>query len=167
MPQPSQLVRNAYYTARIWLPIAWGALKRRLPRLDGTQAAERVATAVGSWRFVVIQNVLIAVWMLWNAASGHGFDPFPFILLNLCMSWQAANATPILQMTGNAAATRDRAQAARIEQQGQRIEQLERVLDEHVNTTAKEHAAELRANTMLTEEIHRMLTAQQQQTTEE
>lgn len=65
---------------------------------------------LGSWRFIVLQTVLVAIWIainvyhLFNAA----FDPYPFILLNLAFSTQAAYAAPLILLAGNRAAQRDR-----------------------------------------------------------
>jgi uncharacterized membrane protein len=60
----------------------------------GDRAADVVAATVGSWRFILIQSGLLALWIVWNAAAGRPFDPFPFILLNLMLSFQAAFTAP-------------------------------------------------------------------------
>src|SRR5258708_5930134 len=76
----------------------------------GERAADAVAEGMGSWRFVITQNAIVAVWIAFNlvALFGLRWDPAPFILLNLLFSWQASNIGPVLQMTGNRAAQRDR-----------------------------------------------------------
>lgn len=80
------------------------------PATFGQRAADAVASTVGSWRFVLTQNALIFAWMALNLlAWANHWDPYPFILLNLVMSWQAANTGPIIQMTGNRQAQKDRA----------------------------------------------------------
>jgi len=68
------------------------------PTTLGQRAADAVAAIVGSWRFVLIQSGLLMAWLLWNSASGRPFDPFPFILLNLMLSFQAAYTAPIIMM---------------------------------------------------------------------
>ncbi len=122
-----------------------------MSRIDGDTLAEDVAGAVGSWRFIIAQGVLMVLWVLVNVLVAFlRWDGYPFVFLNLAMSAEAAFTGPVLLIAANGASSRDRAQAAR-------IESLERTLDEHVNVTAKAHTEELRANTKLTEEIHRMV----------
>lgn len=81
------------------------------PRSFGEQAADVVAAAVGSWRFVIVQSTLLISWIVWNALSGRPFDPFPFILLNLMLSFQAAYTAPIIMMSQNRQSDIDRARA--------------------------------------------------------
>ena len=73
------------------------------------KAADRVASIVGSWRFIIIQSVLLMFWVLLNI-SGWVFkwDPYPFILMNLVLSTQAAFTAPIIMMSQNRQAERDR-----------------------------------------------------------
>jgi len=75
------------------------------------RAADAVATVVGSWRFVLIQSALLIAWLIWNSASGRPFDPYPFILLNLMLSFQAAYTAPIIMMSQNREAQIDRKRA--------------------------------------------------------
>ena len=56
----------------------------------GARAADWVAANMGSWRFIMVQSAILIAWIIWNASSGRGFDPYPFILLNLLLSFQAA-----------------------------------------------------------------------------
>jgi len=58
-----------------------------------------VAETVGSWRFIIIQSILLTLWILFNilAVIKH-WDPYPFILLNLMLSFQAAYTAPIIMM---------------------------------------------------------------------
>ncbi|MEC4004552.1 DUF1003 domain-containing protein [Flavobacterium sp. SUN052] len=78
----------------------------------GSRLADKVATGMGSWRFIIIQTVIVAIWMLLNVIAfiSH-WDPYPFILLNLLFSTQAAYAAPIIMMAQNRQNERDRAQA--------------------------------------------------------
>lgn len=69
---------------------------RNAPRptlTPGTMLADRVAETVGSWRFIIIQSVLLGIWIILNMiAFINHWDPYPFILLNLVLSFQAADA---------------------------------------------------------------------------
>ncbi|HEY4195294.1 MAG TPA: DUF1003 domain-containing protein [Mucilaginibacter sp.] len=78
----------------------------------GQRLADSVATGMGSWRFIIIQTVIVAVWMILNViAFIDHWDPYPYILLNLLFSTQAAYAAPIIMMAQNRQNDRDRAQA--------------------------------------------------------
>lgn len=78
----------------------------------GSRIADKVATGMGSWRFIIIQTIIVAIWMLLNVIAfiSH-WDPYPFILLNLLFSTQAAYAAPIIMMAQNRQNERDRIQA--------------------------------------------------------
>jgi uncharacterized membrane protein len=78
----------------------------------GQRLADSVANGMGSWRFIIWQTVIVAIWMILNvmAIVGH-WDPYPYILLNLVFSTQAAYAAPIIMMAQNRQNERDRAQA--------------------------------------------------------
>ena len=78
----------------------------------GAALADWVAETVGSWRFIMIQSVALAIWIALNmiAAINH-WDPYPFILLNLVLSFQAAYAAPIIMMSQNRQSEIDRRNA--------------------------------------------------------
>lgn len=78
----------------------------------GQRLADSVASGMGSWRFIIIQTVIVGAWMILNVVAyvGH-WDPYPYILLNLLFSTQAAYAAPIIMMAQNRQSDRDRAQA--------------------------------------------------------
>jgi uncharacterized membrane protein len=80
-------------------------------RTPAEKAADAVAAIVGSWRFILTQSALLIAWIVWNAAGGRPFDPFPFILLNLVLSFQAAYTAPIIMMSQNRQADIDRERA--------------------------------------------------------
>lgn len=63
--------------------------------------ADRVAKVVGSWRFIVTQSILLTIWILVNSFTQFKFDPYPFILLNLALSFQAAYTAPVIMMSNN------------------------------------------------------------------
>lgn len=68
--------------------------------------------AVGSWRFIGIQSVILFGWIASKVAGWIGrWDPYPFILLNLVLSFQAAYSAPIIMMSANRAGEVDRLQA--------------------------------------------------------
>ncbi|HTE00698.1 MAG TPA: DUF1003 domain-containing protein [Mucilaginibacter sp.] len=78
----------------------------------GQRLADTVATGMGSWRFIIIQTIIVAIWMLLNVvAFVKHWDVYPYILLNLLFSTQAAYAAPIIMMAQNRQSQRDRAQA--------------------------------------------------------
>lgn len=72
--------------------------------------ADRVSNAMGSWTFINFQAGLFVFWVIWNTQAPEGlrWDSYPFILLNLFMSAEAAFTAPAIMMSGNAAAARDR-----------------------------------------------------------
>lgn len=75
----------------------------------GARIADRVTGFLGSWRFIIVQTVIVAIWVIGNAVLlTKPFDPFPFILLNLAFSTQAAYAAPLILLAGNRASLRDR-----------------------------------------------------------
>ena len=78
----------------------------------GEQVSDQVAATVGSWRFIIIQSITLAIWMALNviAWTAH-WDPYPFILLNLVLSFQAAYAAPIIMMSQNRQGALDRQSA--------------------------------------------------------
>jgi uncharacterized membrane protein len=74
----------------------------------GARVADRVTGFLGSWRFLVIQSILVVLWIAGNVVLLFHFDPYPFILLNLAFSTQAAYAAPFILLAGNRASQRDR-----------------------------------------------------------
>lgn len=79
----------------------------------GEKTADRVTRILGSWKFIVIQSCVLAVWIAMNIAAWiRHWDPYPFILLNLALSFQAAYAAPIILMSQNRMSEKDREKAA-------------------------------------------------------
>ena len=74
----------------------------------GARIADRVTGFMGSWRFIVVQTVIVVIWIAGNIVLLFNFDPFPFILLNLAFSTQAAYAAPLILLAGNRQSLRDR-----------------------------------------------------------
>ena len=78
----------------------------------GQRLADAVASTIGSWRFIAIQSTAITLWMIGNVVVGHGaWDPYPFILLNLLLSFQAAYTAPAIMMSQNRQSEQDRRHA--------------------------------------------------------
>jgi len=78
----------------------------------GNKIADAVANGMGSWTFIIIQTILVLVWMTLNLIGFiYHWDAYPFILLNLLFSTQAAYAAPIIMMSQNRQSERDRIQA--------------------------------------------------------
>ena len=71
-------------------------------RTFGERVADQVARTVGSWTFLIVQSLLLVIWMAMNIiGTWSHWDPYPFILLNLALSFQAAFATPVILMSQN------------------------------------------------------------------
>jgi len=96
------------------------ALRRQRPRLRaqpeqmpfGAKIADWVAKTVGSWRFIILQSIILGLWIILNIiAWWTHWDPYPFILLNLVLSFQAAYAAPIIMMSQNRQSEIDRRHA--------------------------------------------------------
>ena len=82
------------------------------PPTLGQRLADAVARTIGSWRFIIIQSTAIAIWITGNVLTGNGaWDPYPFILLNLLLSFQAAYTAPAIMMSQNRQSELDRRHA--------------------------------------------------------
>jgi uncharacterized membrane protein len=77
----------------------------------GQKLADRVASGMGSWAFIITQSTLLFIWIMYNIYTGKPFDPYPFILLNLMLSFQAAYAAPFIMMSQNRQSEIDRKRA--------------------------------------------------------
>ena len=75
---------------------------------SSARIADKVTTFLGSWTFIVIQTLIVLAWIAGNIFLLFNFDPYPFILLNLAFSTQAAYAAPVILLASNRAALRDR-----------------------------------------------------------
>lgn len=82
------------------------------PLTRGQRLADGVAATIGSWRFIALQSTAIVLWIAGNALVGaHAWDPYPFILLNLLLSFQAAYTAPAIMMSQNRQSELDRRHA--------------------------------------------------------
>src|SRR5206468_4844646 len=78
----------------------------------GQRVADRVAATMGSWKFIIIQTTILFFWIALNVtAYVQRWDPYPFILLNLALSFQAAYAAPFIMMSQNRQQDIDRKEA--------------------------------------------------------
>jgi uncharacterized membrane protein len=100
----------------------------------GERTADRVAGLVGSWPFIIIQSVLLVAWLIFNiVAWARHWDPYPFILLNLVLSFQAAYTAPVILMSQNREAERDRLDAHNDYVLNQKAEEEIRVILAHLS----------------------------------
>ena len=84
----------------------------------GQRVADQVAALVGSWPFIIVQSVLLFCWIALNVyliaymrmhpGAWKAWDPYPFILLNLVLSFQAAYTGPVVMMSQNRQSQKDR-----------------------------------------------------------
>ena len=83
------------------------------PKLSfGARIADKVAATMGSWPFILVQSTILALWIALNVVGlVKHWDPYPFILLNLALSFQAAYAAPFIMMSQNRQAMTDRQEA--------------------------------------------------------
>jgi uncharacterized membrane protein len=126
---------------RIRFPKTWGPPKAPINvrhagdgRTLGERVADGVAASVGSWPFIITQSILLAIWIVVNAFAirdwlgGKPFDPYPFILLNLMLSFQAAYTGPVVMMSQNRQSAKDRDEAEHdYEVNRQAFDRLERL----------------------------------------
>jgi uncharacterized membrane protein len=118
----------------------------------GERMADKVAGAIGTWRFLIGQGLLIVAWVMANALLllNKGWDPYPFILLNLMFSIQAAYTGPVLLLAGNRAAQHDRLRlehTAEIEEAAEKVTlEILKEIERNTETTLKvaEHIKKMR-----------------------
>lgn len=113
----------------------------------GDKVADRVVKSMGSWAFIIIQSAIIIVWVLGNGyfLIVH-FDKYPFILLNLVFSTQAAYASPLILMAANRQADRDKAQAEHQYEHQEKELVLNTELTKEIHTLSQEIHALLSKN---------------------
>lgn len=70
--------------------------------------ADKIAEFIGSWTFIVIQSTILTIWVILNVTGIAHFDQYPFILLNLFLSFEAAYATPLILMSSTRQGEKDR-----------------------------------------------------------
>jgi uncharacterized membrane protein len=129
---------------------------RELKLTAGQRIADLVAANMGSWPFIIIQSVILIIWVVLNVTAYiQQWDPYPFILLNLALSFQAAYAAPFIMMSQNRQQEIDRKNAENdfqinvkaeleIELLHQKIDQLRETEVMNLTAAVKELAAMLR-----------------------
>ncbi len=99
----------------------------------GQRAADAVARTMGSWSFIILQSILLTSWVVLNVVAViRHWDPYPFILMNLVLSLQAAYAAPIIMMSQNRQAERDRLEARNDYVVNQKAEEEVRAVLDHL-----------------------------------
>ena len=128
--------------------IALARRRRHRPHLApptlGQRLSDRVAATIGSWRFVLVQSGLLTAWILGNVAAGtSAWDPYPFILLNLLLSFQAAYTAPIIMMSQNRQSNVDRNRATADYQVNLRAEADIMLLHEKIDLLREQQLMEI------------------------
>ncbi|HET6387678.1 MAG TPA: DUF1003 domain-containing protein [Armatimonadota bacterium] len=104
----------------------------------GQRIADRVAATMGGWPFIICQTVLLMAWMSVNVyfvlhrGALKSWDPYPFILLNLVLSFQAAYTGPVVMMSQNRQSEKDRLMAQHDYECNLKAEEEVRVLMQHL-----------------------------------
>jgi uncharacterized membrane protein len=98
----------------------------------GQRASDWIARTVGSWEFIIIQSSIFVLWAILNVTAwiSH-WDPYPFILMNLVLSLQAAYTAPVIMMSQNRQEEKDRIEAHNDYQVNEKAEEEIRVIIEH------------------------------------
>jgi uncharacterized membrane protein len=119
------------------------------------RAAEASARFFGTPQYILAQSVLVVIWIALNSvALMRHWDPYPFILLNLAFSTQAAYAAPLILLAQTRQAARDHAQSEQLERHRDEAITESRRREEAIEKLADELRALLEINTQLTREIH-------------
>ncbi len=100
----------------------------------GQRASDKIATIVGSWKFIILQSIFLFCWGVLNVTAYiNHWDPYPFILMNLFLSLQAAYTAPILMMSQNRMAEKDRIEAHNDYEVNLKTEEEVRIILEHLS----------------------------------
>jgi len=110
----------------------------------GERLADKIAAGIGSWTFLIVQTVLVLLWVGLNLLGVFAlhWDPYPFILLNLMFSVQAAYTGPVLLLAGNRQAQKDRLTLEHAAMEAERTDEQDRTI-----------LAEIKHNTEITVRI--------------
>ncbi|HVB75165.1 MAG TPA: DUF1003 domain-containing protein [Ktedonobacteraceae bacterium] len=101
----------------------------------GQRVADRVATGMGSWRFIIIQSTILVLWAILNSVGFWiwKWDQYPFIAMNLLLSCQAAYAAPVIMMSQNRQSEKDRLTAQNDYQTDSKGEEEIRFIMQHLD----------------------------------
>jgi uncharacterized membrane protein len=104
-------------------------------RTPGQIASDFVTKLIGSWKFLITQSIFIVIWLLLNVVVLiYHWDPYPFILMNLLLSLQAAYATPIIMMSQNRQEERDRIDAHNDYEINQKVEEEVKIILQNLDS---------------------------------
>ena len=113
------------------------------------RSADWVNRGLGSWKFLIAQTTVVVIWVVANTiALVHHWDPYPYLLMNICLSLQAAYAAPLIQLAQNRAQDRDAIlQEFLREETEKEYEQNERILAllEDLRREIRKNGGELKA----------------------
>lgn len=113
----------------------------------GQRASDWIADKVGSWEFIIGQSTLLFIWAILNVTAWvQHWDPYPFILMNLVLSLQAAYTAPMIMMSQNRKADRDRIEA-----------HIDYEINLKAETEIKAILENLDAQNIVIAELHKML----------
>ncbi len=106
-----QIVEDALKEEKLIIDNLHNAPKEILSK--GQKLSDKVATFGGSWNFIIVFGIILAVWIVFNVSMAEQirFDPYPFILMNLILSCIAALQAPIIMMSQNRQEEKDRQRA--------------------------------------------------------
>ncbi|MFB3779606.1 MAG: DUF1003 domain-containing protein [Bryobacteraceae bacterium] len=110
----------------------------------GERVADRVAALGGSWKFILLFLGFMSLWLLYNGEAARSFDPYPFILLNLVLSCLAAIQAPVIMMSQNRQAAKDRLDAQHDYEINLKAELEITALQARLDDLRGEHVFELR-----------------------
>jgi len=118
------------------------------------RAAEKAARFFGTPAYIVGQSIAVVIWIILNSvALMQHWDPYPFILLNLAFSTQAAYAAPLILLAQTRQAERDRIQSEQLERHREEVAEITTRREQALERLTNEVRANLEANTALTREI--------------
>jgi uncharacterized membrane protein len=122
------------------------------------RAAEAGARFFGTPQYIVAQTILVAVWIVLNSvALVRHWDPYPFILLNLAFSTQAAYAAPLILLAQTRQADRDHAQSEQLERHREAAADESLRREQELERLSTQLRTQLETNTRLTRELHEKL----------
>ena len=116
----------------------------------GARIADGVTGFMGSWRFLILQTILVAIWIGGNVWLLFHFDPYPFILLNLAFSTQAAYAAPLILLAQTRQADRDKDHELLVERQHDEMERMAQKRVDAIKAETDKLTNLLESNTALT-----------------
>jgi len=107
----------------------------REKRTSGQRAADLISRLIGSWKFLIIQSTILILWVILNVTAYiNHWDPYPFILMNLVLSLQAAYTAPVLMMSQNRLAEKDRIEAHNDYLINQKVEEEVRIIIQNLES---------------------------------